>query len=218
MIGSLAKLNRILVLVLMFAWAGDACSVSGKVIRYANIGVKFDIDGEGRLQSVSALSEANKALHPQLLEKFKSYRFIPRFHEGVAVPAVLQAIVPMQAVQTKDGQVHLVFKKPAFQPVRIGGRHIDFLELEKLVFKRGTVFVVNVKISPDGTVSHTDIRTKGLKINPEAISYIKDVVATWRYAVDIEAGIPQAMSTEIRIQFGPQFNPHMAPLSRPGLN
>lgn len=211
-------LKFFLVLSFLLAFNGSANAVTGKVVKDVYVSVAFEVDAEGHLQSVNAHSEANKVLHPQLFEEFRNYRFKSRKKSGIAVPAILQATVPMRAVQTTDGQLHLVFGEPRFQPIKLSGSNIDYLALKKWVSKRGTVFEVKIEIRPDGTVSETDIKTKGLRIGPEAIVYIEEIISTWLYAVDIEAGVPQAMSTEITIQYGLRFSPYTAPLPRPGLN
>ena len=207
-----------LILSFLLAFNCNANAVTGKVVKNVNLTVAFEVDAEGHLLSVNAHSEANKVLHPQLFEEFRNYRFKPGKNSGIAVPATIQATVPMQAVQTKDGQLHLVFGEPQFQPIKLSGSNIDYLALKKWVSKRGTEFEVKIEIMPDGTVSKTDIKTKGLRVDPEAIVYIQDIVSTWLYAVDIEAGVPQAMTTEIKIQYGERFSPYTAPLPRPGLN
>lgn len=207
-----------LILTFLLAFNGNANAITGKVVKDVYVSVAFEVDAKGRLQSVNAHREANKVLHPQLFEKFRNQRFKSRKKSGIAVPTILQATVPMRAVQTKDGQLHLVFGEPQFRPIKLSGSDIDYLALKNWVSKRGTVFEVKIEIRPDGTVSQTDIKTKGLRIDSEAIVYIKDIVSTWLYAVDIEAGVPQAMTTEIKIQYGQRFSPNMAPLPRPGLN
>lgn len=207
-----------LILSFLLAFNGNANAVTGKVVKNVYITVAFEVDAEGHLLSVNAHSEANKVLHPQLFEEFRSYRFKSRKKSGIAVPSILQATVPMQAVQSKDGQLHLIFGEPKFQPIKLSGTDIDYLALKKWISKRGSVFEVTIDIRPDGTVSQADINTKGLRIAPEAIAYIDGIVSKWLYAVDIEAGVPQAMSTEIKIQYGERFSPYTAPLPRPGLN
>lgn len=207
-----------LILSFLLVFNGSANAATGKVVKDVYVSVAFEIDAEGHLQSVNAHSEANKVLHPQLFEEFRNYRFKSRKKSGIAVPSILQAIVPMQAVQSKDGQLHLIFGEPKFQPIKLSGSDIDYLALKKWVSKRGSVFEVTIDIRPDGTVSQADINTKGLRIAPEAIAYIDGIVSKWLYAVDIEAGVPQAMSTEIKIQYGERFSPYTTPLPRPGLN
>ena len=207
-----------LILSFLLAFNCNANAVTGKVVKNVYITVAFEVDAEGHLLSVNAHSEANKVLHPQLFEEFRSYRFKSRKKSGIAVPSILQATVPMQAVQSKDGQLHLIFGEPKFQPIKLSGTDIDYLALKKWISKRGSVFEVTIDIRPDGTVSQADINTKGLRIAPEAIAYIDGIVSKWLYAVDIEAGVPQAMSTEIKIQYGERFSPYTAPLPRPGLN
>ena len=215
---SLVKMQKILFVFLVLFFTGEVNSAGGKLVRHANIGVTFEIDGMGRLQSLATHGESNRILLPMLQEKFGAYQFKPRMHEGVPVSASLQAIVRMLASEAKDGQLNVVFKDPQFQAVRTGGESLNYLALIDIVSKRSASFEVTIKVRPDGSVADSDVKAKGLRVPTEATALIEKTVATWTFAVDKEAGIPLAMVTEVNFQVGSRGNINMPSIGQPMRN
>lgn len=211
-------MQKILLLSLLLVFASEANSAKQKVVRHANIGVTFEIDPEGRLQSVDIHGESNRVLLPMLQKKFQDFEFKPRMHDGVPVSASLQAIVPMLASEAKDGQLNIVFKYPQFQAVRIGGESLNFSALFDIVSNRSASFDVSIKIKPDGTVSESAVKARGLRVPAEASELIEKTVASWTFAVDKEAGIPVAMVTEVNFQVGNRRNIYMPSIGQPMRN
>lgn len=210
---SMLKLDLILLVISSFAllWSDCASSASNKVIRNYDIGVALDINADGSVQSIKTHVDSNRVLLPQLREKYKDYRISPRQRNGVSVPATIQAIVPVQAMQGKDEKISLVFKDLRPQAVRLGGRTIDYAAINEFFKKRGETFTIKVKIKQDGSVADIQVGNDGLRTYPDAIALIKEAVSTWQYAVDIEAGSPLEMSTSFELSFGHREEMRMAP-------
>lgn len=195
-------MNRILLLLSMLLWAYNGYAAAEKVTRNINIGVVFEIDALGHVKSVKALAENNQALSPQLFERFKNHQFAPRIRDGIAVPSTLQSVVVVQAVESSDGQVRMVFKDPKWQAVWLRGQPLNFAVVDKLISNKKLEYRARIQINSDGTVSDVQVSTSSRKDHTETIEMIRNTILTWHYAVDIEAGIPQAMVTETRIGFG----------------
>lgn len=210
---SMFKRDLLLLVVCSFAflWPDCAASASNKVIRNYDVGVAFDIDADGKVQSIKTHVDSNRVLLPQLLEKYKDYRFSPRQRNGVNVSATVQAILHVQAVQGKDEQISLVFRDLRPQAVRLRGRTINYAAISELFKKRGETFTVKVEIKQDGSVADIQVGNDGLRTYPDAVSLIKDAVSTWQYAVDIEAGSPLEMRTSFNLSFGHRDEMRMAP-------
>ncbi|MEO8000490.1 MAG: hypothetical protein ABI644_01340 [Arenimonas sp.] len=197
-------MNRILILFLIsiLLWTCSKQCAAEKTTQSKEVGVVFEIDAAGQVKSVNAVVHANQMLSPLLFEKFRSRQFPSRYRNGIAVPAKLHGLVLIQAITSRNGQVRMVFQEPKWQAVRVGGEKLDFAVIQKLISNTKLEYRVNIKIKADGTVSDVQVTSNSRKVDSETIEMIRNSILTWRYAVDVEDGIPHAMTVETKIGLG----------------